>query len=379
MASLTRKPNSPYWYCCFTTPDGSRTKRSTKQTNRREALAVCQEVERAANQSRRGLLTEAQARKIVGDIVEYSTGEPMQFYTTAEWLRHWVKGKSEAKSPGTAVRYNGIIEDFIRFLGKRSALNLSHLTVRDIHSYRTKLKESGLAPNTCNFAVKPISGALNAALKQGLITTNPATAIESLPNEQSEKTPFTQQQIKKLSTVSPPEWKLAILFGYCTGLRLSDIANMTWNAVDFEKGIIQIVPKKTRNIRKVVFIPIHPQLKDALLDVAGQDDPEAPILPTLAGKQTGGELGLSQTFAGLMEKAGIDPQPYRKGEGKGRTMNRLSFHSLRHSFNSMLANKGIAGEVRQQLTGHSSDAMNQKYTHLELERLREAVSVIPNL
>jgi site-specific recombinase XerD len=45
----------------------------------------------------------------------------------------------------------------------------------------------------------------------------------------------------------------------------------------------------------------------------------------------------------------------------------------------MLANKGIAGEVRQQLTGHSSDAMNQKYTHLELERLREAVSVIPNL
>ncbi|MBT4902838.1 MAG: tyrosine-type recombinase/integrase [Rhodospirillaceae bacterium] len=60
-------------------------------------------------------------------------------------------------------------------------------------------------------------------------------------------------------------------------------------------------------------------------------------------------------------------------------MNRLSFHSLRHSFNSMLANKGIAGEVRQQLTGHSSDAMNQKYTHLGLERLREAVSVIPNL
>jgi integrase len=315
----------------------------------------------------------------VADIVEYSTGEPMQFYTAAEWLRHWAKGKSEAKSKGTAVRYNGVIEDYIKFLGKRSALNLSHLTVKDVHSYRTKLKKSGLAPNTCNFAVKAISNALNAALKQGLITTNPATAIESLPIEQSEKTPFTQQQIKKLSSVASPDWKLAILLGYCTGLRLSDIANMTWNAVDFEKGIIQIVPKKTRNIRKVVFIPIHPQLKDALLDVAGQDDPEAPILPTMAGKQTGGAHGLSKTFAGLMEKASIDPQPYRNKEGKGRTMNRLSFHSLRHSFNSMLANKGIAGEVRQQLTGHSSDAMNQKYTHLELERLREAVRVIPNL
>ncbi|MDE0822332.1 MAG: hypothetical protein OSA95_14515 [Opitutales bacterium] len=91
----------------------------------------------------------------------------------------------------------------------------------------------------------------------------------------------------------------------------------------------------------MVFIPIHAQLKDTLIDVAGQDDPEAPILPALAGRQAGGELGLSKTFSGLMEKPGIDPQHYRKGEGKGRTTNRVSFHSLRHSFNSMLANKGI--------------------------------------
>ena len=42
-----------------------------------------------------------------------------------------------------------------------------------------------------------------------------------------------------------------------------------------------------------------------------------------------------------MEKPGIEPQPNRKGEGKGRTINRFSFHSLRNSFNSMLANKGI--------------------------------------
>ena len=251
-------------------------------------MSVCQEFQRAASQSRKGLLTEAQARKVVADIVEYSTGRPMQFYTAAEWLRHWSKGKSEAKSQGTAVRYNGVIEDYIKFLGKRSALNLSHLTVKDVHSYRTKLKKSGLAPNTCNFAVKAISNALNAALKQGLITTNPATAIESLPSEQSEKTPFTKQQIKKLSSVASPDWKLAILLGYCTGLRLSDIANMTWNAVDFEKGVIQIAPKKTRNIRKMVFIPIHSQLKDALLDAAGQDDPEAPYCPLWQGNKREG-------------------------------------------------------------------------------------------
>jgi len=73
---------------------------------------------------------------------------------------------------------------------------------------------------------------------------------------------------------------------------------MTWNAVDFEKGFIQIVPKKTRNIRKVVFIPIHPQLKDALLDVAGQDDPEAPILPTMQGNKREGHTGFPRHLQG---------------------------------------------------------------------------------
>ena len=80
-----------------------------------------------------------------------------------------------------------------------------------------------------------------------------------------------------------------------------------------------------------------------------------------------------------MSKANIDPQSNKAGKGKARTKNSLSFHSLRHSFNSILANEDIAGEVRRKLTGHSSDEMNQNYTHLELEKLREAVDVMPEL
>ena len=142
---------------------------------------------------------------------------------------------------------------------------------------------------------------------------NPATSIESLPNEKPGKTPFTQQQIEKLSTVSPPEWKLAMLFGYCTRLRIGDIANMTWNAVDLEKSSIKIVPKKIREYQEGGFIPIHAQLKDTLIDVTGQDDPEAPILPALAGRQTGGKLGLSKTFDGLNGEARYRPPTLPQG------------------------------------------------------------------
>ena len=58
-------------------------------------------------------------------------------------------------------------------------------------------------------------------------------------------------------------------------------------------------------------------------------------------------------------------------QGKGtRNFTRRTFHSLRHSFNSALANAGVAEEVRMKLTGHSSKDMNSRYTHLQVEALK---------
>jgi integrase len=67
-------------------------------------------------------------------------------------------------------------------------------------------------------------------------------------------------------------------------------------------------------------------------------------------------------------------------KGKGlRNFTRRSFHSLRHSFNSAMANAGIAPEVRMKLTGHMSLDMNDRYTHLDLLTLKNAVSSMPLL
>jgi integrase len=84
-------------------------------------------------------------------------------------------------------------------------------------------------------------------------------------------------------------------------------------------------------------------------------------------------------FKRVMERAGIKGRMLREANGAGRSQSSLSFHSLRHSFNSAMANAGVALEVRQKLTGHSSADMNRVYTHHELEPLRAAVAVIPSL
>jgi integrase len=77
-----------------------------------------------------------------------------------------------------------------------------------------------------------------------------------------------------------------------------------------------------------------------------------------------------------MARAGVEGKITQHTPG-GRKNSSLSFHSLRHSFNSAMANAGVSVEIRQKLTGHSSAEMNAQYTHHELEPLRAAVALIP--
>lgn len=195
--------------------------------------------------------------------------------------------------------------------------------------------------------------------------SNPATALESLPVKTAEKGTFTPLQVSKLACAANDDWRGAILLGYYTGARLSDVANMRWSAIEWSNKIIRFTASKTG---KAVTLPLHSQLERELLKNAGVGN--APMFPALAGKGTGGKHGLSGRFNAIMEKACVEGK--RTRASGGRSLSSLSFHSLRHSFNSALANAGVSQEIRQKLTGHASAEMNTIYTDHELAPLRAA-------
>jgi len=380
MASIKRHPASPFWTCCYRKASGERAQRSTKQVDKNKAWEVClawAEVERKAGH---GSLTEAQARRVISEIVERTVGEPLHFYTVESWLREWLAGKHETKSTGTSVRYAHVIDDFINHLGKRAALSIAHITPRDLKSFRDAETKAGKSGKTANLAVKIVSAAFNSARRQGLIQTNPAESLESLPHKAATKGTFTSDQVEKLLAAATSEdWRGAMLVAYFTGARLRDVANMKWTSIDLTSKMICFIPMKTSRTEKKITIPLHPDLEAYLLKIAGQDDPEAFLFPKLANKRTGGAHGLSESFVRIMEKAGINAGEARPRKDEGRAISRLSFHSFRHGFNSAMANQGVAQEIRQLLTGHSSPEMNNNYTHHELEPLRAAVKKIPSL
>ena len=152
---------------------------------------------------------------------------------------------------------------------------------------------------------------------------------------------------------------------------------MRWSNVDLAAGIIRYVDQKTG---RHYAVPTHRRLQEHLLSLAGNDDPHGFLCPSLARKQTGGCNGLSAQFQKLMKKAGVDTMEVetkvlQKVEGKtARTLAKRSFHSIRHTYNTELANADVSQEVRRKLVGHSSDEVNDIYTHLDVALFRDAIN-----
>src|SRR6266446_3242362 len=381
MASIHKDPRgkSPYWYCAYTLPNGKRAFKSTKLTDRKQAQEFCRTLARASQLGSNGNLTEARARELISEIVENTLGEPLKFYTAEEWLHDWLEAKKTAKSDATYLKYRHTIDSFITSLGPKAKRNLNQVTPRDVQRFRDTELAAGKHPSTCNYAVKHLRIPFNVARRQGVIAHNPADAVEMIDRkeEQASKGTFDIEQLQALLKAAPTtDWRRAILLAFYTGARLQDVANMLWKSVDLQEQLISFRAGKTG---ENVTVPMHSGLHAYLLELPAPDSGKAFLFPSLAGMRTSGRSGLSMAFSRSMQKAKVKGDVIRERTGKGRTINALSFHSLRHSFNSIMANAGVSQEVRQKLTGHSSAEMNKRYTHHELAPLRAAVDKLPSL
>jgi integrase len=124
----------------------------------------------------------------------------------------------------------------------------------------------------------------------------------------------------------------------------------------------------------MVPVPLHLNLLEHLNEISTFGTTGF-LCPKLASKVTGGRRGLSEGFKRIVVKAGIDPMTVK---GKGlRKFSKRSFHSLRHTFNSVMANNDVPAEVRSAMTGHASLMMNKKYTHLDGATLKKAMDKFP--
>jgi len=201
-------------------------------------------------------------------------------------------------------------------------------------------------------------------------------AIEPLKNKPQRKGVFSPEQVSALLNAAEGDWRGLVMVAFYSGQRLLDCSNLRWRDVDLVSDI-KIIRFQVRKTGAEIVTVIHPSLEDHLLSLPTPDADDEYIFPTLAGRRAS---LLSKQFGDLMEQAQIERGVIRERTTYGgRSVSALSFHSLRHSCSSILASNGVSEELRMIIVGHSTRAMHAKYTHHELERLRDAISVLPTL
>jgi integrase len=370
---------TPFWIGAYIDEFGRRRKQSTKTEDKREAKTIVEGWQRAADLARAGRLTENKAREVVNDILERIGKNRIYAPTVQRYLEGWLRKEKGTLSENAYGKKELVVRLFLEALDGRETLPIEDVTEADIVTFRDKLLADGRRARTVNTMVRDIlSKALRDAQKTGLIRLDPAAALKAIRGgPQVEKGTFSADQIRRLINTAEGDWKGLILAGFFTGARLSDLANMQWRNVDLAERTITFRQRKTN---AVVKIPIHPDLQDHLLNLPSQDLGENPVFPALFGRRTSGTSGLSMTFTRIMKKAGIVSGYLRtRAEGVSRTVNALTYHSLRHSFNSTLVNAGVPQELRMKLTGHSSADMNAIYSHHEFATIRAALDHLPRI
>ena len=372
MASIVKRDKSRFWTACYTSRDGRQLKRSTKSTDKNQATEIAIEFERIERRAKEGSLTSAQIKKVLNDVSEKVTGDTLIAPTTEAYLNEWMVGVEARCTVRTVERYKNSVKLFLAHIGSKAQKPITAITPRDVEAFLNSRLKVGVAPQTAIIDLKTLNSAFRRAENYGIILKNPVIAVATPKHTASEREVFTQDEVQKLVAAAPTvEWQTLILLGYFLGARLQDCVRMTWESVKPETGMIEYEQQKTR---KKVTVPMHYHVIEHF-DFLSTFSTTGFLSPKLAGKSTGGRRGLSEGFKRIVVKAGLDPMTV---QGKGiRKFSKRTFHSLRHSFNSALANAGVPEEVRMKMTGHATPAMNSRYTHLQQGTLQNAMTKIP--
>lgn len=260
MASIFRKPKSPYFFAAYRGPRGERVQKTTKETTRSAAMEKARSWEKLAAQGLNRTISEANTRRVVAEIFEASTGTKLQFFTLKGWLEEWLKGKKGSVAEKSAEKYKQVTDAFIAHLGERAGLSIAAIGPQDVRAFRDALAEDGRSPSTVNQTIrKVLSAPFLAAVRLGYITVNPCFAVEALRDTvHVERETFSAKQVADLLKAADEDWHGVILFGYFTGLRLRDITELQWESVDFTSSILKM---RTRKTGASLTLPLHPELR----------------------------------------------------------------------------------------------------------------------
>lgn len=278
-----------------------------------------------------------------------------------EFIQHL---KSKERSTMTVRGYRMMLMDFKRYIEKElnGQVYLDEMTLAHLEGYLDYRKQQGDQPVSRNRALYIFRSFFSYLDKRDLVDKDISQKLEPISLQQKERTYLLPEEVETLlAAIDHAIIKVAATTLAYTGLRVSELCNLTLDDVNFDTECIQVRHGKGNKDRTV---PMNGKLKTVLLDYLKMIRPTTPSKKFFATKRTG---ALSDQSINRYLKLTTKKLGWTK---------HVTAHILRHSFASTLVRNNASLPAVQNLLGHSDLRVTSRYIHQDLGQLQAAVNLM---
>jgi integrase/recombinase XerC len=261
-------------------------------------------------------------------------------------------------SPHTRRSYRSDLQQFRSYCLEATGgrvLNeaLRAVDARLVRAWLMHLHGLGLQPASVARKLAALRSWLRFLVRRGVLAGNPAAEVRGprLGRKLAAFLPIDESQALLDGGSAPARDRAVLELLYASGLRVSELAGLDLDDVDFARRTVRVLGKGGKE-REVPFGARAAVALDAYLRARGHDGG-----PLFRGRRTG-RLGIRSIFEIVRRQA--------RAAGIAR---RVTPHTLRHTFATHLLDRGADLRMIQELLGHSRLSTTQRYTHVSATQL----------
>jgi len=284
-----------------------------------------------------------------------TSSELLDLFIDALWVENGL-------SKNTLNAYASDLRIFKKSLGKKELVEVEKL---DISEFLSQRYDEGISARSSARILSSLRRFYAYLIREKIIRVDPTALIEPprigkpLPHTLSEKDVDLLLNAPEITSVLGARDKAMLEMLYATGLRVSELVNLTLSQVNLRMGVLRVTGKGNKErltpIGEEAIFYLEAYLQDSRRALLSERPCEMVFVTNRAAGMT------RQAFWHIIKR-------YAK---KAEINAHLSPHTLRHAFATHLINHGADLRVVQLLLGHSDLSTTQIYTHIASERLKE--------
>lgn len=252
----------------------------------------------------------------------------------------------------------------------REGVEVTKVDHRNLRLYLAYLKQTQYSAKTLNRHLSALRSFYKWMQREKLIATDPALALSNPRAPRNLPHTMTDSDVNRLlescdtSTAVGLRDRAFLEFLYATGARISEVATLKLEQIDLQNGTVRLFGKGS----KERIVPLYESAIEWLKKYLRSSRPTL-LLKDKSGRAhsalfisvRGNDMSadsLRKVFSSYLVAAGLDSS--------------LSPHAMRHTYATELLGGGADLRIVQELLGHESLSTTQVYTHLSVDRLKEA-------